>query len=101
EALMALEVRTNATQKSPFPAMPLSAIAEQLPAYFRRGAINAALGSARSFYAQLAKWRRRREKAEAKPTQKGKKKFTERPPVPPRSGNKSVPSSAGQCERRP
>src|SRR5205814_5382716 len=76
EALMALEMLTHATQKNPLPAMPLSAIAEQIPAYFRRGAINAALGSARSFYAQLAKWRRRRDKAEAKPTRKGKKKFT-------------------------
>src|SRR6266571_4280032 len=81
-------------------AGPLSAIAEQIPAYFRRGAINAALGSARSFYAQLAKWRRRREKAEAKPRRKGKKKFTERPPVPPRSWNKSVPFYAGQWKER-
>jgi len=75
EALTALEMLTHATEKNPLPAMPLSAIAEQIPAYFRRGAINAALGSARSFYAHLAKWRRRREKAEAKPSRKGKKKF--------------------------
>ena len=100
EALTALEMLTHATQKNPLPIMPLSAIAEQLPAYFRRGAINAALGSARSFYAQLAKWRRRRAKAEAKPTRKGKKKFTERPPVPPRSWNKSVPFYAGQWKER-
>jgi len=100
EALTALEMLTHATEKNPLPAMPLSAIAEQIPAYFRRGAINAALGSARSFYAQLAKWRRRREKAEAKPSRKGKKKFTERPPVPPRSWNKSVPFYAGQWKER-
>ncbi len=100
EALTALEMLTHATEKNPLPAMPLSAIAEQIPAYFRRGAINAALGSARSFYAQLAKWRIRREKAEAKPTRKGKKKFTERPPVPPRSWNKSVPFYAGQWKER-
>ena len=31
---------------------------------FRRAAINAALGSARSFYSNLSKWRKRKEKAD-------------------------------------
>ena len=37
EALTALEMLTHATEKNPLPAIPLSAIAEQIPAYFRRG----------------------------------------------------------------
>src|SRR5215831_8778721 len=62
---------------------------------FRRAAINAALGSARSFYSNLAKWRSRREKAEAKG-----KSFKERPPVPPRSWNKSATLYAGMWKER-
>jgi hypothetical protein len=33
--------------------MPLSEIAQDIPAMFRRAAISSALGSARSFYAHL------------------------------------------------
>jgi len=62
---------------------------------FRRAAINAALGSARSFYSNLGKWRKRKEKATAKG-----KKFTERPPVPPRTWNKSATIYAGQWKER-
>ena len=62
---------------------------------FRRAAINAALGSAHSFYSNLGKWCSRREKAQAKG-----KKFTERPPVPPRSWNKSATLYAGQWKER-
>ena len=62
---------------------------------FRRAAINAALGSARSFYSHLGKWRKRKEKAQAKG-----KKFTERPPVPPRSWNKSATLYAGMWKER-
>jgi len=62
---------------------------------FRRAAINAALGSARSFFSHLQKWRKRKEKATAKG-----KTFTERPPVPPRTWNKSVPFYAGQWKER-
>src|SRR6266566_1613643 len=80
EALTALEKLTHTTESNPTPIMPLCQIAEDLPAYFRRAAINAALGSARSFYSHLAKWRKRKEKAMAKG-----KTFTERPPVPPRT----------------
>ena len=46
EALSALEILTHATQDHPTPLMPLSEIAENVPAMFRRAAINAALGSA-------------------------------------------------------
>ena len=47
-------------------------------------------------------WRRRKEKHEAKIPRKGKKKkaFSERPPVPPRSWNKSVPLYAGMWKER-
>src|SRR2546421_7269010 len=75
--------------------MPLSTIAEHIPAMFRRAAIHAALGSARSFHTTLAIWRKQKEKARARG-----KKFTERPPVPPRSWNKSVTLYAGQWKER-
>jgi IS605 OrfB family transposase len=95
EALTALEKLTHATERNPHPVMPLSAIGEDIPAMFRRAAIHAALGSARSFYAHLKKWRARKEKAEAKG-----RKFTERPPVPPRTWNKSVTLYAGMWKGR-
>ena len=95
DALRALEQLTHTTKENPDPIMPLSDIAEDLPAMFRRAAINAALGSARSFYANLSKWRKRKEKAGAKG-----KKFKERPPVPPRTWNKSVTLYAGMWKER-
>ncbi|GHO59681.1 hypothetical protein KSB_81560 [Ktedonobacter robiniae] len=69
---------------------------------FRRAAINAALGSARAFFSSLNTWRVRKEKHEAKPCKKGKKKlpFRERPPVPPRTWNRSAPFYAGLWEER-
>jgi putative transposase len=95
EALSALETLTHATKKNPTPVLPLSDIAEDVPAMFRRAAINAALGSARSFYSHLQKWRKRKEKAIARG-----KKWTERPPVPPRKWNKSTTLYAGQWKDR-
>ena len=62
---------------------------------FRRAAINAALGSARSFFSHLQKWQKRQEKAEAKGM-----KFHERPPVPPRTWNKSAVLYAGMWKQR-
>src|SRR5438094_444964 len=50
EALSALEKLTHATKKNPNPVMPLSSVAADIPTMFRRAAIHAALGSARSFY---------------------------------------------------
>ncbi len=96
EALTALEKLTHKTEINPHPVMPLSAVQEDIPAMFRRAAINVALGSARSFYGNLARWRKRKEKVEAK----GKKKFKERPPVPSRSWNKSVTLYAGMHKER-
>ena len=95
EALTALEKLTHTTEKNPHPVMPLTQIAEDLPAMFRRAAIHAALGSARSFFAHLKKWQSKKEKAAAKG-----KKFTERPPVPPRTWNKSATLYAGQWKDR-
>ena len=95
DALRALEQLTHATELNPRPVMPLSEVGEDIPAMFRRAAINAALGSARSFYSHLQKWRKRKEKAEAKG-----KKFKERPPVPPRTWNKSVTLYAGMHKER-
>ena len=48
EALTALETLTHATKEHPTPVQPLAEIAENVPAMFRRAAIHAALGSARS-----------------------------------------------------
>src|SRR5258708_30642913 len=95
EAMGALEKLTHATKKNPDPVMPFSQVAEEIPAMFRRAAISAALGSARSFYAHLKKWRARKEKMQAKD-----KKFTERPPVPPRAWKKSATIYAGQWKER-
>src|SRR5258706_13233703 len=57
EALTALERLTHATQKHACPIMPLCDIAPNIPAMFRRAAINAAIGSARSFSSTLKKVR--------------------------------------------
>jgi hypothetical protein len=73
EALTALEKLTHTTKANPRPVMPLSA---DIPAMFRRAAIHAALGSAHSFYTQLAKWRKQKERARARG-----KKFSIRPEV--------------------
>jgi len=101
EALTALERLTHATEANPHPIMPLSSLAPDIPALFRRAAINAALGSARSFFSSLKKWRLRKEKYEAKLGKKGKKRtFRERPPVSPRVWNKSVPFYAGLWRER-
>jgi transposase len=95
EALTALEKLTHPTKRNPHPVLPLSEIGVDIPAMFRRAAIHAALGSAHSFYTHLKKWRARKEKAEAKG-----KKFTERPPVPPRIWHKSATLYAGMWKER-
>ncbi len=95
DAMRALEQLTHATDKHPHPVMPLSEIGQDLPAMFRRAAINAALGSAKSFYSHLKRWRNHKAKVEAKG-----KTFTDRPPVPPRTWNKSVPFYAGLWRER-
>src|SRR5215471_9582155 len=101
EALTALEKLTHATEANPHPIMPLVDTAPDIPAMFRRAAINAALGSARSFFSSLTKWRVRKEKYEAKQSKKGKKKpFRVRPPVPPRAWNKSAPFYASLWKER-
>ncbi len=90
DALTALEMLTHATAQHPNPIMPLSERAHDIPAMFRRAAINAAMGSAKSFYTSLGKWRRRKEQAQARG-----KKYTIRPPVPPRRWNRSATYYAG------
>jgi putative transposase len=92
EALTALERLTHTTRDNPAPVMPLAeAVPGDIPAMFRRAAIHAALGSARSFHANLERWRKQKAKAEAKARTKGKPcRFHARPPVPPRQWNKST-----------
>jgi putative transposase len=96
EALASLETLTHTTKDNPHPVMPLaSSIPADIPAMFRRAAIHAALGSARSFVTHLEKWLKQKEKAQA-----CGKKFTIRPPVPPRRWNKSVTLYTGQWKER-
>jgi putative transposase len=95
DALTALEKLTHRTEKNPDPIIPLHEIAKDIAAMFRRSAINAALGSARSFFSHLKKWHMQKEKAEARG-----KKWNKRPPVPPRTWNKSVPFYLGQWKER-
>jgi IS605 OrfB family transposase len=91
EALTALERLTHATRENPQPLRPLAEVADSFPALLRRAAIHAALGSARSFQENLQRWRQRKERAEEKARNRGKRScFHERPPVPPRRWNKGV-----------
>jgi putative transposase len=94
-ALTALERLTHATKRYPNPPVPLSEVATHIPAMFRRAAINTALGSARSFHSNLASWRREKQKAETKG-----RRFSKRPPVPPRNWNRSVSFYAGMWKQR-
>ena len=94
DVLTTLERLTHPTADSPRPVMPLSEVATQVPAYFRRAAIHAALGSMRSFHSHLARWK----KAKAKAQLKGKV-FQVRPPVPPRTWNRSVVFYAGMWKQ--
>jgi len=96
EALTALEKLTHTTQSNPHPVYATGRRCRRhsCPRSDERRSIRL-LGSARSFYSTLGKWRKRKEKATAKG-----KRFTERPPVPPRSWNKSATLYAGQWKQR-
>ena len=96
-ALTCLERLTHTTQKNVSASLPLTqAVAEDLPALFRRAAIHAALGSNRSFHSNLERWQAQKAKAQEKAqTQKKPCRFHARPPVPPRSWNKSPVFYAG------
>jgi IS605 OrfB family transposase len=95
EALTALEKLTHKTEINPHPVMPLSEVQEDIPALFRRAAIHAAIGSARSFHSHLAKWRKEKAKSQSK-----NKPFGKRPPTPPNTWNKSVTLYAGMWKER-
>jgi IS605 OrfB family transposase len=73
--LTELEKFTVKTIQNPDPAF---ALPWEMPAYFRRAAINTAVGAVKSFYSNLERWKKQKEKVEAKA-----KKFNPRPPVPP------------------
>jgi len=90
--LTALECLTHTTTKNPDPIMPLAAgVPGDLPALFRRAALQAALGSARSFHSNRARWRQQKERAEAQARAKGKRSlFHVRPPVLPRQWSKGI-----------
>src|SRR6266699_245091 len=100
EALTALETLTHATEKNPSPLLPLTEIAQGIPAMFRRAAINAALGSARSFSSSLKNWRTRKARAEAKQGRTGAKKAWRRAPACPSQAMEQVSSLVcGNVER--
>ena len=63
DALTALEGLTHTTADHPTPMMPLSQVADQVPALVRRAAIHAALGSMRSFQSHRARWQRAKAKS--------------------------------------
>jgi len=63
EALSELERLTHKTEKNTCPLYPL---VYEVPAMFRRACINAALGSARSYYTHLRKYEEKKKKAESK-----------------------------------
>jgi IS605 OrfB family transposase len=88
EALTELERLTHRTKSNPSPPFPL---AWDVPAMFRRACINTAVGAARSFFTSLNRWKEQKAKAEAK-----SKKFTDRPPVPPREWHLNTLFYAGQ-----
>ncbi len=74
--LTELERLTVETLANPQPAF---ALPWNLPAMFRRAAINSAIGQARSFHSNLERWHKKKDKAQLR-----KKKFNERPPQPPK-----------------
>lgn len=88
EALTELERLTHRTKSNPSPPFPLG---RDVPVMFRRACINAALGSARSFFSNLNRWKSRKARAESK-----NKKLAERPPVPPREWRRHTLFYAGQ-----
>jgi len=79
EATAALENLTVPTKKRTAVSYPLP---WQLPSMFRRAAITKAVGAFSSFSTNLEKWKAKKADRSAK-----NKKFTERPPVPPRTWN--------------
>ncbi len=80
--LSILERLTHATKRNPHPVMPDTQIGAYVPAMFRRATINIAIGEARSFFSNLKRWQKQKTKMEAKG-----RRFTHRPPVPPRKRN--------------
>ena len=82
EALTALEKLTHATEKNPSPVLPLTEIAEAIPAFFRRAAINAAIGSARSFSSSRKRMAKTQREARSQdPPQRDKEEGIQRAPA--------------------
>jgi len=81
EALSELEKLTHRTEKNLSPQYPL---VYEVPAMFRRACINAATGSARSYYTNLRKYEEKKKKRESQG-----KKLNKKSPSPPCVWNKS------------
>jgi IS605 OrfB family transposase len=96
DALTQAERLTHRTKHNPHPLIPLDeAIQANIPALFRRAAINAARGVFQAFWSSLNRWRREKAKFEAKG-----KRFQHRPPVPPRQFNLNLPFYQGMFKGR-
>lgn len=88
KALTELERLTHKAKDNPSPPFPLR---WDIPAMFRRACVNTALGSARSFFSNLNRWKEHKAKVESKG-----KRYTDRPPVPPREWHRNTVFYAGQ-----
>lgn len=102
DALTEAERITHRTKQNQNPIVPLAdAIVADIPAMFRRAAINQARGSFQSFNSNLQKWRIEKETFDAKMAEKGKStQFRKRPPVPPRHFNFNPSLYSGMSKDR-
>lgn len=102
DALTEAERLTHFTKQNPNPILPLAdAIVADIPAMFRRAAINQARGAFQSFNANLERWRNEKTAFEAKMAAKGKDAtFDKRPPVPPRRFNFNPSLYSGMSKDR-
>ena len=94
EALTKAEQLTHTTARNPHPIWLLvETIEVNIPVMVRRAAINAARGAFKSFQSNRQCWLKGKAKFEARG-----KKYTHRPPVPPRSFNFNMPLYGGMCK---
>ena len=100
DMLTVVEKLTHKTKRNKRPGIAPPAEIEALPAMFRRASLHAAHGMAQSFFSNLARWKAQKIKAEEKARKKKKKlAFHIRPPVPPRTWNRSPVFYAGQYKQ--
>lgn len=99
EAMGALEKLTHATKKNPHPVMPLSQVAEEIPAMFRRAAISAALGSARLALSMPISRNGGHAKRRCRQRARGSRSVRQCRPARGRSQRRSTPGSGKSAAR--